>query len=212
MDTPSLERVQHDLDVVKSSLASDFPYDRGSLVISLAATLCGVPFALRAVPGWDSAMLVVLGAGVAGLVIGSANWFRRARSERALRPRRWSFGQDEALAAVVAVLGLSLYALLTRWNATEEGWTFAVWRDRLAGPALFGFGIGMTALALIRPERRSYLGWGLALAVLGASLPWVSSRPAFWVAAGSALTLGGLVSSVILWRQLRQWETMNGGH
>jgi hypothetical protein len=212
MDTPSLERVQHDLDVVKSSLASDFPYDRGTLAISLAAALCGVPFALRAVPGWDSAMLVVLGAGLGGLVIGSANWFRRARSERALRPRRWSWGREEALAGLVAVLGLSLYAVLTRWNATEAGWTFAVWRDRLAGPALFGFGNGMTALAFVRTERRSYLGWGLALAVLGAILPWVPSRQVFWAAAGSAMTVGGLISSVILWRQLRQWESTHGGH
>src|SRR5215468_10768616 len=102
MDTPSLERVQHDLDVVKSSLASDFPYDRGSLGISLAAALCGVPFALRAVPGWDRAMLVVLGVCLAGLLMASAHWLRRARSERALRPRRWSWGREEVLAGLVA--------------------------------------------------------------------------------------------------------------
>jgi hypothetical protein len=212
MNAPSLERVQHDLDVVKSSLASDFPYDRGSLAISLAAALCGVPFALRAVPGWDSAMLVVLGICLGSLLIVSAIWFRRARSERALRPRRWSWGREEALAGLIVVVGLTSYALLTRWKATEAGWTFAVWRDRLAGPVLFGFGIGMTALAFVRPERRSYLGWGLALALLGASLPWVPSRQVFWAAAGSALTLGGLISSALLWRQLRQWESLHGGH
>jgi hypothetical protein len=212
MNVPSLERVQHDLDVVKSSLASDFPYDRGSLAISLAAAVCGVPFSLRAVPGWNGAMLVVLGVCLGGLVIWSANWLRRARSERAIRPRRWSWGREEVLASAVALLGLISYAVLTRWNATDDGWNYIVWRDRLAGPALFGFGIGMTALALARSERRSYLGWGLALAVLGASLPWVPSRQVFWAVAGSAMTLGGLISSALLWWQLRQWETLHGGH
>lgn len=212
MNVPSLERVQHDLDVVKSSLVADFPYDRSNLATSLAAALCGVPFALRAVPGWDGAMLVVLTIGLGCLAIGTVSWFRRARAERAIRPRRWSWGREEAVASLVAVFGLTAYAVLTRWNATDAEWNFIVWRDRLAGPALFGFGNGMTALALCRIERRSYLGWGLALVVLGASLPCVPSRQVFWAVAGSSITLGGLFSSALLWRQLRQWEIKHDDH
>jgi hypothetical protein len=213
MSSSPLERVQQDLDVIKSALPADFPYDRGSVALSALAGLGGVPFALRAVPGWDGAMLGVLLALFAGLVVASGRWYRRARAERGIRPRRWSWGRDEAVAGAVAVVGLIVYALLTRWLATaEEGWSFAVWRARLAGPALFAFGIGMSAFGSARYERRSYLGWGLAFTALGLAMPWVPTRQVFWVVAGVAIALGGLASALILWWQVRQWEGSHVGH
>ena len=93
MSSSPLERVEQDLQVIKSAIPSDFPYDRGSLTISAAAALCGVPLALRAVPGWDGAMLGVLLALIAGLVLVSGRWWKRAYSERGIRPRRWSWGR-----------------------------------------------------------------------------------------------------------------------
>src|SRR5580704_18144589 len=110
MNSPSLERVQQDLDLIKSTLPSDFPYDRGSVALSALAGLGGVPFALRAVPGWDGAMLVVLAVLIAGLAVAQGGWWRRARAERGIRPRRWSWGRDEAVAPGGAVLGLIVYA------------------------------------------------------------------------------------------------------
>ena len=118
MNSSSLERVQQDLDLIKSTLPADFPYDRGNIALSAWAGLCGIPFALRAIPGWDGAMLGVLGALVAGLAVVQGGWFRRARAERALRPRRWSWSRDEAVSASVAILGLIVYAVLTRWSAS----------------------------------------------------------------------------------------------
>src|SRR5690242_6632389 len=115
MSSSSLERVQQDLDVIKSALPADFPYDRGSVALSVLAGLGGVPFALRAVPGWDRAMLGVLVTLIAGLMVAYGGWIRRARAERAIRPRRWSWGREEAVASAVAILGLIVYALLTRW-------------------------------------------------------------------------------------------------
>ncbi len=213
MSSPSLERVQQDLDLIKSTLPSDFPYDRGNVALSVLAGLGGVPFALRAVPGWDGAMLGVLVVLIAGLMVAQSGWWRRARAERGIRPRRWSWGRDEAVASGVAVLGLIVYAVLTRWSAAaEEGWSFAAWRGRLAGPALFAFGIGMAALAVARSERRSYLGWGLAFTATGLAMPWIHSRPAFWVATGVAMVMGGLATAAILWWQLRQWEDVHAGH
>lgn len=211
MSSSPLERVQQDLDVIKSAMPSDFPYDRGSLAQCAVTAMCGVPLALRAVPGWDGAMLGVLLALIAGLVLASGGWWRRAYAERGVRPRRWSWGRQEAVSAVVAIVGLIVYALLTRWlAAAEEGWSFAVWRGRLAAPALFAFGIGMLALGAAGSERRIYLGWGLAMTVLGLAMPWISTRPVFWLVAGVAMVLGGLASTVILWRQLRQWEDLHG--
>jgi hypothetical protein len=211
MSSSPLERVEQDLQVIKSALPADFPYDGRSVGLSAAAALCGVPLALRAVPGWDGAMTGVLLAAIAGLMLASGGWWRRAYAERATRPRRWSWGRQEAVAAMVAVGGLIGYALLTRWLATaDEGWSFAAWRGRLAAPALFAFGIGMSALGVAAVERRSYLGWGLALAALGLGVPWIPSRPAFMAVCGIAIALGGLVSTAILWRQLRQWEDLHG--
>ena len=213
MSRSSLERVQQDLDVIKSALPADFPYDRTSVALSALAGLGGVPFALRAVPGWDRPMLGVLLLLVAGLVVAWGAWFRRVRAERADRPRRWSWLREEAWVAAVAVLGLIVYAFLTRWLATaEEGWSFAAWRARLAGPALFAFGVGLAALGIARSERRNFLGWGLAFTALGLAMPWVPSRPAFWAVAGVAIALGGLVSALILWRQVRHWEDAHVGH
>jgi hypothetical protein len=213
MSSSPLERVQQDLNVIKSAIPADFPYDRGSIALSAAAALCGVPLALRAVPGWDGAMLVVLVALIAGLVLISGGWWRRAYVERGTRPRRWSCGRQEAVCGAVAVVGLIVYALLTRWLATaDEGWSFAAWRGRLAAPALFAFGIGMLALGAAAAERRIYLGWGLALTALGLTMPWISSRPAFYGVSGALMVLGGLISTAILWRQLRQWEDLHGHH
>ena len=93
MNSSPLERVQQDLDVIKSAMPSDFPYDRGSIVLSAGAALCGVPLALRAVPGWDGAMLGILLALFAGLVLVCGGWWRRASAERGSRPRRWSWGR-----------------------------------------------------------------------------------------------------------------------
>lgn len=211
MSSSPLERVQQDLDVIKSAMPSDFQYDRGSIVLSAGAALCGVPLALRAVPGWDGPMLGILLALIAGLMLASGGWWRRAYAERGSRPRRWSWGRQEAVASAVAIVGLIVYAVLTRWLATaEEGWSFAAWRGRLAAPALFAFGIGMLALAVAGSERRIYLGWGLAMTALGLAMPWIPSHPAFYGISGAAMALGGLASTAILWRQLRQWEELHG--
>lgn len=211
MSSSPLERIENDLHVIKSALPADFPYDRGSISLSLIAALCGVPLALRAVPGWDGPMISVLVVLIAGLFIASGGWWRRAYVERGSRPRRWSWGRQEALTGGVAIAGLIVYALLTRWMATaDQGWSFAAWRGRLAAPALFAFGIGMLALGAAASERRIYLGWGLAFTALGLAMPWIPSRPAFWAVCGVSMVLGGLVSTAILWRQLRRWEELHG--
>jgi hypothetical protein len=108
---------------------------------------------------------------------------------------------------------LAVYAVLTRWLAEgENGWNFHAWRTELAGPVLFAVGAGMLALGVARSERRSFLGWGLALLSIGLAMPWIPSRAAFWAVGGVALTLGGLLSTLILWRQLRQWEGAHAGN
>jgi hypothetical protein len=152
-------------------------------------------------------MTGLLLAAIAGLVVAYGLWLRRVRVERENRPRRWSWAWQEALSGGFAVFALIVYAVLTRWLAEGQNeWNFAAWRGQLAGPALFGFGVGMTALGIVRSERRSFLGWGPALLFLGLAMPWVPSRTAFWVVAGAAMAAGGLVSTVVMWCQLRQWE------
>lgn len=213
MDHSPLDRVQQDLDVIKAALPADFPYDRGSVGLCAAAGLCGVLFALRAIPGWEQPMTAVLLVGVAGLVLASGGWWRRARSERGTRPRRWSWARQEMLAGAVAIVAVIVYAVLTRRVASEVGeWTFEAWRAQLAAPALFAIGVGAVSLGVMRPERRHILGWGLAMTALGLAMPWVPSRATFWAVGGGLIAVGFLVSTTILWWQLRQWEAGNGHH
>lgn len=213
MSDSSLERVQQDLKLIQSALPSDFPYDRGSVVLSAAAGLCGIPLALRAVPGWNLPMTGILLTLIGGLMVGCGFWLRRARAERGTRPLSWSWGRREALASSIAILGLIVYVVLARWTAVgEDSWSFGVWRGRVAGPALFAFGIGMIVLSVVRFERRSFLGWALAMVALGLAMPWIPTRPAFWGASGAAIFLGGLLSAVLLWWQLRKGEHVYVGN
>jgi hypothetical protein len=48
------------------------------------------------------------------------------------------------------------------------------------------------------------------MTVSALTLPWLDSRAAFWVVGGVAMAIGGVVSSVVLWIQLRHWESMHG--
>lgn len=211
MSSSSLERVQQDLDLMKASLQADFPYDRGSVGMSTSAAICGMLFALRAIPGWDGVMSGVLLTVIAGLVVVWGVWLRSARTDRVARPNRWSWARLEVVSGTVAILGLIGYALLMRLTtAGEAGWNFGAWRNQLAGPALFAFGVGMLVIGIVRSERRSYLGWSLALIATGLAMPWIASRTEFWAIGGSAMALGGAVSTVIMWRQLCRWEAVDG--
>jgi hypothetical protein len=169
-----------------------------------------VLFALRAVPGWDGTLSIVLLAAIAMLALAACVWLRRARAGRGVRPQRWSWGRREAVAATVALVALAVYVLLTRWSAqSRDEWNFKRWRGDLAGPGLFAFGVGTLILGLGRSERRSFLGWGAALTVTAIALPWLDSRTACWVVGGVAMTIGSVVSSAVMWIQLRHWESMH---
>jgi hypothetical protein len=203
----SLDRVQHDLDVIRSALPADFPYDRGNIALSLLAGLCGIPLALRAVPGWNRAMLIVLAVVFAVLFVAYARWLKRIRSERGVRPRRWTWNREETLCSLVAVVGLVAYVVLTRWTVSLHGeWNFAAWRGQVAGPVLFACGLGLVSLGSVQTERRNWLGWGVPVLAVGAAAPWLTSIPMFHLLAGLAVLLGGLASAAILWRQVRDAE------
>jgi hypothetical protein len=210
MNDSSLERAQQDLDTIRSALPTDFPYDRGSIAMGLGAALCSVLFALRAVPGWDGTLSIVLLVAVAMLVLAACVWLRRARVGRGGRPQRWSWGRQEAVSATVALVAAAAYALLARLSATaQDEWNFERWRGEFAGPGLFAFGVGALILGLGRSQRRSFLGWGAAMTVTAITLPWLDSRTTFWVVGGMAMAIGCVVSSVVLWIQLRHWERMH---
>lgn len=211
-DSP-LERVQQDIDTIRAALSTDFPYDRGSIALSLGATVCASLYTLMAVPGWDSILAIVVLVAVATLCIVSYVGLRRARSERGVRPRRWAWARQEALAVFTALVGLVLYVLLTRLIASApEGWDFAASRRQLLYPGLFAFGVAMITLGIVRSERRSFLGWGMALAAAAIATPWLASPAAVRAVVGAVLTVGGAVSTLTLWVQLREWEALRGGH
>jgi hypothetical protein len=211
MSGSPLERVQQDLDTIRAALPTDFPYDRGSIALSLGATACAILYALMAVPGWDSTLGIVTLVAVAALGIAACVWLRRARSERSVRPRRWAWGRQEALAVVTALVALIVYGLWTRFIA-EDGWDFMAARGQLLRPALFAFGVAMITLGIVRSERRSFLGWGIALAAAAVATPWLSSPAEVRAVTGAALTVGGAASTLTLWVQWRQWEARRGGH
>jgi len=130
MNDSPLDRAQQDLDTIRSALPTDVPYDRGSIAMSLGAELCGVLFALRAVPGWDRALSIVLLVAVAMLALAACVWLRRARVGRGSQPQRWSWGRQEAVATAVALCALAAYALLIRWSAaSRDEWNFERWRS-----------------------------------------------------------------------------------
>jgi len=212
MSSSSLERVQHDLNLIKSALPSDFPYDRGSVALSAAATACAGLLGLRAITGWDRTMSGLILAVIAGMMVASGVWLRRARSERAKRPRRWSWARQEVVSSSVAVVAMIVYAAHRRlFFAAGNEPSFEAWRGELAGPGLFAAGAAMFALGLARFERRSFLGWGLAMALVALAMPWIPSRSAFTLVAGTAMAAGGFVSTLVMWYQLRQWEAAHAG-
>lgn len=208
MSTPTLDRVQDDLNVIRSAISTDFPYDRGTVALNLLAGACGIPLALRAVPGWDRPMLLVLAVLIAVLFAVYGGWLQRIRSERSVRPRRWSWNREETVCSIIAIVGLVGYVLLTRWSVSQQGeWSFAEWRGQIAGPVMFGFGVALVTLAVVRVERRSGLGWGLPVLAVGLAAPWLQSAKAFHLVCGGAIFLGGLLSAAMLWRQVREAET-----
>lgn len=207
MSSPSLERVQQDLNVIRSALPADFPYDRGNVVLNVLAGLPGIPLALRAIPGWNGAMLAAMGVLVAVLVVVYSGWLKRIRSERGVRPRRWSWNREETICSWIAVVGLVAYVVLTRWTASIHGdWNFDAWRGQIAGPALFAAGLGLVTLGSVRAERRSWLGWGLPVLAVAVAAPWLPTAAAFHIASGTAIACGGLLSASLLWRQVRAAE------
>jgi hypothetical protein len=213
MSGSPLERVQQDLDTIRAALPTDFPYDRGSIALNLGASVCAILFALRAVPGWDSTVPLVLFVALATLGLAACLWLRRARSERGVRPQRWAWGRQEALAAVTALVALVFYAVRTRFIASAlEGWDFRAWRGQLVAPSSFAFGTAMIILGIGRSERRSFLGWGIALVGIGIAAPWLASPAMVRVVAGAALAAGGAVSSLTLCVQLRPGEAVHGRH
>lgn len=213
MSGSSLERVQKDLDTIRATLPTDFPYDRGSVALSLGASVCAILFALRTVPGWDSTLTTVLLVAIATLSVAACLWLRRARNERGVRPQRWILGRQEALAVVISLVALVLYAVLMLFIASaKDEWDFTAWRGQLVAPGLFAFGTATIILGIVRSERRSFLGWGIALAGMGIAVPWLASPAAVRVVVGAALAVGGAVSALTLWVQLRQREALHGRH
>ena len=213
MSGSPLERVQQDLDTIRAVLPTDFPYDRGSIALSLGASVCAILFALEAVPGWESTFRIVSFVAIAIHSVALCLWLRRVRSERGVRPQRWAWGRQEALVVVAGLVALILYAVLMRLIAPgADRWDFAVWRGQLLGPGLFAFGTAMIIPGIVRSERRSFLGWGIALAGTGIAAPWLSSPAAVRAVAGAALAVGGVVSALTLWVQLQQWEALHGRH
>jgi hypothetical protein len=114
---------------------------------------------------------------------------------------------------VIALIAAVLYVLLTRFiTSAPDGWDFTAWRGQLLCPGLFAFGFAMITLGIVRPERRSFLGWGIALAAAAIATSWLASLAAVRAITGAALTVGGAASTLTLWAQLRQWEAPRGGH
>jgi hypothetical protein len=213
MSGSPLERVQQDLDTIRAALPTDFPYDRSSIALNVGASVCAILIALLAVPGWERTVNIVLLVALATLSVAACLWLRRARSERGVRPQRWVWGRQEALAAGTALVALVLYLVLTRFLASAaDGWNFTVWRGQLFAPSLFAFGTAMLILGIVCWERRSFLGWGIALVGTGIAAPWLSSPAMVRAVVGAALAVGGAVSTLTLWVQLRQWEALHGRH
>jgi hypothetical protein len=212
MNDSSLERVQRDLNLMKTSLAADFPYDRGSVVSSGIASLCAGFFAVRAIPGRESAATIGLYIAIVGLAAYSAAWWKRAGDRRGARPRRWKWGRQEATAAAAVILATGFYVVSRRMAASPVGLSFVDWRDQLAGPLIFALGVGTTAASIVSPERRFFLGWGVALAGSALAMPWIDSLAGVRLVGGTAMALGGGVSTALLWIETRRREAAHGGH
>jgi hypothetical protein len=113
----------------------------------------------------------------------------------------------------IAVGALTMYVLLKRYlTPADDGWTFKTWRGELAGPGLFAMGVWLFALGIMRPDRRGFLGYGAALLALGAAMPWIETRDAFYAVGGMAMTLGGIVSTLLIWRQVKESEGTHVGN
>jgi uncharacterized membrane protein (DUF485 family) len=52
---------------------------------------------------------------------------------------------------------------------------------------------------------------GAALLLTAFLFPWLDSRQGAEMVLGNVLGVGGMVSTIVMWRQLRSWEATNGG-
>lgn len=207
MDSPDLSRVQQDLNLIKSQLGDEFPYDRRHVLLSLLGAGAGVIIALSASKGLQPAMRSILIVYFLGF-LGFWGWhFGRIRSERVCRPKAWRWTRRETAGSLVTVGLLILYVLLT-WTLIGErqGWDYAAWRDHIAGPLFFFTGVGLSAHSVGSWERLAGLGIGLSMALGGLIVPWSQNAAQTRLVLGFAILIGGVASAILLYWQIRRSE------
>lgn len=207
MSQADLSRVQHDLDVMKSSLVEDFPYDRNHIREHLVAAACGIPIALLAVEAWSPVVRIGLYLCFVGMIVACGRHLRQRYAMRETRQRLWQWGRREALGSAVLIVALIGYVLMVRFlGVARNAWGFEEWRNQLAGPAMFFLGVGGIVISLWPPERRSGLAWGVGFTIAGLLVPWCEGRLQTYLVVGPAFFLSGVTAAAILAWQIRCWE------
>jgi hypothetical protein len=202
-----LDRLQADLEIVKAALAADFPYDRTHVCNNLLAALGGVLVALLSLEAWAPVVRSLLFAYFAGGAVLYAWQQRRFYGLRRDRPRMWNWNRQELVASAIAMVAILAYVFWVRSLAESRGtWSFAAWRDQMAGPILFFAGVAFFVICGMRAERRSGLGWAVCLSIAGLIIPWCEKAGQVHLSAGLAILAGGTLSAAILLWQMRRWE------
>lgn len=210
MKHAEIDRVQQDLDLIKSTLSGEFPYDRRHLLMSLLGAGAGVLVALTSVESMQPFIrqtLLIYFLGIVGFWVWHVG---RVRSARAHRPRAWNWTRRETVAALVGIALLVSYVVTMRVVLAQRGeWSGVAWRQHIAGPVLFFVGVTLVSASVSSRTLWSWAGWGVPAAVGGLVILWCDSVAQTRLALGVALVIGGLASAAILHGQIRIEEEVD---
>lgn len=197
MTNSNLDRVQQDLEVISQALGAESPPVPVNWKRALLNVLILVPLVLWSTVGPGTHMSLVIVVTLLALVatdIGRGREYHRQRAKHPASWREWRRQMAIPLWAAPAVVLLNIWAVANGVPPrTMIGLTLAV-----AG----GIIVSMGCFAMIR---RSYIPFGLAVAVCGLAIPWYTDQQV-GVGFGLMFLVAELTSWAVAARQQRQAE------
>jgi hypothetical protein len=206
MSSESLQRIQDDLEMVKSALGSELPYDRSHVVLYFLGAGLGVPLGGLTLLSLESYIRPVLFVYIAVMLAAWAVQVRHLRKRRVEAPARWRWGRKEAIASVVAI---ALVVGYVGWIGTLGCWQ-GRWglHDAFALASSLFFCLGTAAAIWVVVDNQRWHLLGAAAALVGAAMllaTCATLRDFYFVLSGMTL-LGGISSGALLVWQIRRRE------
>jgi hypothetical protein len=198
-----LDRVQTDLAAMKA-VCVEPAIPAEDIVPNLILAAFGV--LLMAGIYWLPLVWVSRAVKVFGLLVVAVYIPWKRRILRSDYPRRW-LEAKELRASVVGGAAILAYVLWFRFSVNDS----RVAPTSMLGAIVCLLGITCVVYYLFQPNRRYYLGTGIAV-LIGGLLIHLASEPASIYAIGSGILIAvGLSNAILLWWAARRQRSEQGG-